>query len=1036
MERLLRRALFGGGIARERRSKAARSDDERSATSKAVAASIEDFKNELLQSSGPIESTASTDGKVDPGKSVRDEPLSYPGSRNWILNPSGAYGLAGWTEHTHRANLNLWKVEPSDIPVDDATATNFVSSYYWCIQSQSVPLSPILRRPARIEVSCRFMGRADCPSVFCMTALVVGHSGRILQRVATPQLDTISDGWETARLEFPDAVDPGRAHSVVVVIAGKDRRHWAGNFGAKAAGCSVRVLGDNEDVDQALQPDALEWLAGQERRVAVSSDAPLTSAKPGQSSPEGNPISRGILERKALDKLYDLILNNPGKLLERGEDGYLPLHVAVAHNASLEVVRLLGKEGPEALLEKTMDGALPLHLAGRTAPLEVVKFLVEEWPDSLWVRTGRSWLATKLGDRPVDVARKNKNVDVANWLQEAMEDQKDKAKQKPVDQINNEKDITCTRPIEWFFPRKGSHYMCQVQNEHPSLPVLVVAVPLAETGAVHEVWEKSLAMKARPTGDASKAEDKLYTGRPSIKMVQPGGEFHLAVTSNRVAVYLLFPQQGQYYMSKGTLLNVQKDNLVIKESDFFEGLPNVEVIFNADFTVTIQTPKAPSLATVVPRAVPTAVTTNLRVVPAAAAGAGTAMERGQDGQADAIVRATTTGSNEPANSGPVKKQGPAGSSNEPPSPVKETPLSPSPIEAGCHERRAFGVIWDLGIIRQSFTDITGLGILALQVPYFATLFLAVALCLCVVWRDRWRRTRGIVQDPNSVTTTPGSKAGATLSQGTSDPHERGQGKVARGSEHVCHDPDPASANPIGQSLPMGKGQTFARSDPKGDAQMEREKGITGNNWFGNKSYVCDVHNEHDSRVLVVAIPKDVMSVVSEVCRWRLGLTGSCAGAAGGEALGEHTARARRVSPRQASISIAAGLTKQLQVERNPTVHVSTFFLKDEARRLYYMSESNNIHNVRTCNFVVPREGSDFSSAPVVEVTHEDGKVSIRSVQRVNPEVENLTAPRRRSASKTRESQNGGKGRQAQRLESKNGGKGRQAQRQRTGGGAG
>jgi hypothetical protein len=105
--------------------------------------------------------------------------------------------------------------------------------------------------------------------MFHMGALVVGHhrhqahprdSPPIIERVATIVLQTSPDCWETARLEFSDLVDPDRCHSVVLVVAGKDGRFWAGDYGAKVASCSVRVLGDGEELERVLQPNALRWM--------------------------------------------------------------------------------------------------------------------------------------------------------------------------------------------------------------------------------------------------------------------------------------------------------------------------------------------------------------------------------------------------------------------------------------------------------------------------------------------------------------------------------------------------------------------------------------------------------------------------------------------------------------------------------------------------------------------------------------------------------------------------------------------------------
>jgi hypothetical protein len=198
------------------------------------------------------------------------------------VNPSGERGLRGWIQHSRHIS---WQVEPIEIPLPagDAaaatvttTTTNFVSSFQWCVQSQAVPVEEVLREPARVEARCRYTGRSDCPSVLRMEVLVVGRRGGsgnrnagapVLQRVALPELETSPDCWETARIELPDLVDPAAAEAIVLVVAGKDQRFWAGNFGSKVADCTVRVLGDEAELDRVLVPDADARMAERERQL-------------------------------------------------------------------------------------------------------------------------------------------------------------------------------------------------------------------------------------------------------------------------------------------------------------------------------------------------------------------------------------------------------------------------------------------------------------------------------------------------------------------------------------------------------------------------------------------------------------------------------------------------------------------------------------------------------------------------------------------------------------------------------------------------
>ena len=185
-----------------------------------------------------------------------------PGSRNLLSNPSGERGTTGWRTMRQQRHggppflswhvVESWHVEDMETPVDGGvTTTNFVSSYYWSVMAQTVQLGEVLVDPsgARIEVSAKFMGRTDCPSVFCLDAVLTDAAGVVLRRETTGQRDAPADFWERSSLLF----EPTRgAHAVTVVVSGKDSRFWNGNFGSKCCHCSVRVLGMEEELDELL----------------------------------------------------------------------------------------------------------------------------------------------------------------------------------------------------------------------------------------------------------------------------------------------------------------------------------------------------------------------------------------------------------------------------------------------------------------------------------------------------------------------------------------------------------------------------------------------------------------------------------------------------------------------------------------------------------------------------------------------------------------------------------------------------------------
>jgi hypothetical protein len=173
-----------------------------------------------------------------------------PGSRNLIINPSGEEGTRGWlADPRHRS----WATERMEISVDESTSCNFVSSYNWSRMSQSIPLHRVVRNPsmARLEISAKFMGRTDCPSVFKLQAVVMNSQRSVIHQSSTSLLTAPADFWEKVSL----IIEPVEgAHEVAIIVCGKDERFWRGNFGSKVCHCSIRVLGSQEELQNTLIP--------------------------------------------------------------------------------------------------------------------------------------------------------------------------------------------------------------------------------------------------------------------------------------------------------------------------------------------------------------------------------------------------------------------------------------------------------------------------------------------------------------------------------------------------------------------------------------------------------------------------------------------------------------------------------------------------------------------------------------------------------------------------------------------------------------
>ena len=206
-----------------------------------------------------------------------------PGSRNFLVNPSGSDGLRGWTKRTSME----WRIEQHSehtttppllqTPVLGSShrppiTTNFVSTFRACIMEQEVDLTKVLRlgntsntavpNVVRIEVSARYTGRTDCPSVFRLYATL--NDGSVdwyrppwFQERVTEVLDAPPGGyWERASLEFQldtTQLDATWNHPVIkVTVIGRDDKFWQGNFGSKVADITVRVVGLNAEEMEAL----------------------------------------------------------------------------------------------------------------------------------------------------------------------------------------------------------------------------------------------------------------------------------------------------------------------------------------------------------------------------------------------------------------------------------------------------------------------------------------------------------------------------------------------------------------------------------------------------------------------------------------------------------------------------------------------------------------------------------------------------------------------------------------------------------------
>jgi hypothetical protein len=132
--------------------------------------------------------------------------------------------------------------------------------------------APITNDEWRFEVSARYMGRTDCPSIFRLQATILEDASQstttttttttqsqhqrprqrqrsVLTEQSTAVLEAPPDYWERVELELPP-VPASRARHVIVSVWGQDKRFWQGYYGSKVCDIQLRLLGTNAELQK------------------------------------------------------------------------------------------------------------------------------------------------------------------------------------------------------------------------------------------------------------------------------------------------------------------------------------------------------------------------------------------------------------------------------------------------------------------------------------------------------------------------------------------------------------------------------------------------------------------------------------------------------------------------------------------------------------------------------------------------------------------------------------------------------------------
>ena len=133
-----------------------------------------------------------------------------------------------------------------------------------------------------------------------------------------------------------------------------------------------------------------------------------------------------------LDVVETLIDANEKAVTVKGNSGYLPIHYACAHGASIELIRLLLSIYPKGVQVTDEDeGILPLHLAciHGTTEEDVYMYLLASYPEGSMIRDD-------FGRLPIDYAKSIRNASHrriaveclkrAKWLEIAAKDSKER----------------------------------------------------------------------------------------------------------------------------------------------------------------------------------------------------------------------------------------------------------------------------------------------------------------------------------------------------------------------------------------------------------------------------------------------------------------------------------------------------------------------------------------------------------------------------------------------------------------------------------
>ncbi|XP_068230455.1 F-box only protein 27-like [Palaemon carinicauda] len=176
-----------------------------------------------------------------------------PIGKNLLKNPSGADGLSHWTVVHGGDGLIIESPPCGTVPIPEeahlSTQHCFVSSYGLCRRQQVIDLkhlkiTPMVLRKLKPKfiISEWVSARWDCRSESKLLVEFVGRKNTEAVKLewSSDDENVVQNEWYEVKRTVTDY--PADLYKIVYTNVSKDLQFWAGHYGAKTAGSSIKLV--------------------------------------------------------------------------------------------------------------------------------------------------------------------------------------------------------------------------------------------------------------------------------------------------------------------------------------------------------------------------------------------------------------------------------------------------------------------------------------------------------------------------------------------------------------------------------------------------------------------------------------------------------------------------------------------------------------------------------------------------------------------------------------------------------------------------